>query len=74
MLNRLSDAKGEIKKDHVDFISKQLNRIKNIVKNVPEDKAFKIEENEKIIDIVERILELNNENARIKNFDTNPNA
>ena len=61
MLSRLSDAKGEIKKDHVDIISKQLTRIKNIVKNVPEDKAFKIEENEKIIDIVERILELNNE-------------
>ena len=36
--------------------------MKNIVKNVSKDKVFKIEENEKIIDIVERILELNREN------------
>ena len=35
--------------------------MKNIVKNVSKDKVFKIEENEKIIDIVERILELNSE-------------
>ena len=35
--------------------------MKNIIKNVPENKTFKIEENNKIIDIVERILELNSE-------------
>ena len=35
--------------------------MKTIMKNVPENKTFKIEENEKIIDIVERILELNSE-------------
>ena len=29
---------------------------------MPKDKAFRIDENWKIIDIVERILELNNEN------------
>ena len=29
---------------------------------MPKDKTFKIEENEKIIDIVERILELNSKN------------
>ena len=29
---------------------------------MPKDKAFKIEKNEKIIDIVQRILELNREN------------
>ena len=29
---------------------------------MPKDKTFKIEDNEKIIDIVERILEHNNEN------------
>ena len=33
--------------------------MKTIFKNVPENKTFQIEENEKIIDIVERILELN---------------
>ena len=33
--------------------------MKNIVKNVPKDKVSRVEENEKIINIVERILELN---------------
>ena len=33
--------------------------MKNIVKNVPKDKVSRVEENEKIIDIVDRILELN---------------
>ena len=36
--------------------------MKNTVKNVPKDKVSKVEENEKTIDIVERILELNSEN------------
>ena len=31
--------------------------MKNIVKNVPKDKVSSVEQNEKIIDIVERILE-----------------
>ena len=35
--------------------------MKNIIKNVPKDKVSRVEENEKIIDIVERILELNRE-------------
>ena len=45
----------------VESINKRLTKLKNIVKNVPKDKAFKVEENKRIIDIVERILELNNE-------------
>ena len=45
----------------VKSINKNLNKMKKIIKNVPENKTFKIEENEKIIDIVERILELNSE-------------
>ena len=36
--------------------------MKNIVKNVLKDDLLKTAENEKIIDIVERILELNSEN------------
>ena len=43
----------------VNSIKKNLTKMKNIIKNVPENKTFKIEENKKIIDIVERILELN---------------
>ena len=45
----------------VESINKKLTKLKDIVKNVPKDKVFKVEENEKIIDIVERILDLNNE-------------
>ena len=45
----------------VNSIKKNLTKMKNIIKNVPENKTFKIEENNKIIDIVERILELNSE-------------
>ena len=45
----------------VGSINKKLTELKNIVQNVPKDKVSKVEENEKIIDIVERILELNSE-------------
>ena len=45
----------------VGSINKKLTELKNIVQNVPKDKVSKVEENEKIIDIVERILELNRE-------------
>ena len=62
MCSRLGNAKSEINNDQVYLIEKVLIKIQNIVKNVPKDKSFKIEENEKIIDIFERIIELNNEN------------
>ena len=62
MCSRLGNAKSEINNDQVYLIEKVLIKIQNIVKNVPKDKSFKIEENEKMIDIVERIIELNNEN------------
>ena len=45
----------------IEPINKKLTKLKNIVKNVPKNKVFKVEENEKKIDIVERILDLNNE-------------
>ena len=38
----------------VESINKKLNKIKKIIKNAPKD-----EENKKIIDIVEKIFELN---------------
>ena len=62
MCSRLSVAKGEINKDQVYLIKRTLAKIKNIVKNVPKDDPLKTAENEKIIDIVEKILELNSEN------------
>ena len=61
MMNKLGNAEDEQNKEQVYFINKQLTKIKKIVKNVPQDRRFKIEENEKIIDVIERILELNNE-------------
>ena len=62
MLSRLSDAKDDVNKNQVYLIKKSLAKIKDIVRKVPENKRLTIEENEKILDIVERILELNNEN------------
>ena len=58
---RLRDASDEKNKYLVGSIDKKLIKLKNIVKNVPKDKVSKVEENEKIVDIVERILELNSE-------------
>ena len=59
MLERLRGASDEKNKDLVESVNKKLTKMKNIVKNVPKDKVSRVEENEKVIDIVERILELN---------------
>ena len=59
MIKRLKDSDDEKNKNMIKSISKTQNKMKKAIKNVPENKTFKTEENEKIIDIVERILELN---------------
>ena len=59
MIKRLKDSDDKKNKHMIKSISKTQNKMKKVNKNVPENKTFKIEENEKIIDIVERILELN---------------
>ena len=62
LFKRLKGVSDEKNKNMVISTNKNLNKmkiIKNIIKNVPENEIFKIEENKKIIDIVERILELN---------------
>ena len=61
MFKRLRDASDENNKNIVESINKKLTKLKNIVTNVPKDEVSKVEENEKIIDVVERILELNTE-------------
>ena len=61
MFERLRDSSDEKNKSMVESINEKLTKLKNIVKNVPKDEVSKFEENEKIIDIVERILELNSE-------------
>ena len=59
MFERLRDSSDEKNKSMVESINEKLTKLKNIVKNVPKDEVSKFEENEKIIDLVERILELN---------------
>ena len=57
MRNRLINVTGETKKNWIDTINKQLTKLKNRVKNVPKNNKLKSEENKKIIDVVEKILE-----------------
>ena len=59
MIAKLKTASYEKNKNMVESINKKLTKLKNIVKNMPKDEVSKVEENEKIIEIVERILELN---------------
>ena len=61
MFKKLRDASDEKRKNMVESINEKLTKQKNIFKNGPRDEVSKFEENEKIIDIVEKILELNNE-------------
>ena len=46
-------------KVRIDSIIKVLSKLQRIVDDVLKDNTFKIQENEKIIDIAERILEFN---------------
>ena len=61
IIKRLKDTSDKRNINMIELINKKSTKMKNILKNVPKDKVFKIEENEKIINIVERILELNSE-------------
>ena len=76
MFEKLRNASDEKNKNMVESINEKLTKLKNIVKNVPRDEVSTVEENEKMIDIVESILELNNEKnrLRLKNTNTKPNA
>ena len=55
MYKKFCKAEGERNKNQVYLIKKVLNKTKNKIKNVPEDK---VRENKKIINIVEKILSL----------------
>ena len=61
IIKRLKGTSDKRNINMIELINKKSTKMKNILKNVPKDKVFKIEENEKIINIVERILELNSE-------------
>ena len=60
MYEKLSETKNaEIHQDKVDLIKKVLSKLQRVVDYAPKDNPLKIEENKKIIDIVERILYFN---------------
>ena len=56
MYKKLGMTEGTINEVRVYLIKELLNRM---IKNVSEHRKFRIEENQKIIDIVERILYFN---------------
>ena len=79
MFKKLRDASDEKNKNMVESIKEKLTKLKNIVKNVPRKEVSNVEENEKIVDIFERIIELNNEKKKknrfgLKNTNTKPNT
>ena len=59
MYKKLRMTEGERNEDQIYVIKKVLDKMKKTIKNVPENRTFKIEDNKKIINIVERIVYLN---------------
>ena len=59
MYKKLRKTEGEKNEDQVYLIKEVLNRMEKAIKNVSENKTFKIKENKKKINIVERILYFN---------------
>ena len=59
MYKNLSETKDAVNQVRVDSIKKVLSKLKRIIEYEPKDYACKIEENEKIIDAIEKILEFN---------------
>ena len=60
MYRKLSKTKAAVNEFWEDSIKEVLSKLKRIIDYTPKDDAVKIEENEKITDLVERLLELNN--------------
>ena len=60
MYKKLCDTKSKKKnKDQIYLIKEMLDKLKEAIKNVSEDKKFIIKENKMIINIVERTLYFN---------------
>ena len=61
MYKKLNETENtEINRTPGDLIKKVLTKLKRIIDNTPKNHAANIEENEKKVDIAEKILELNN--------------
>ena len=77
MYKKLRKTEGEWSEKRVFLIREVLNKMKKVIENVPGDRKFKIEENEKINNIVERILyfnQLNQSGKGLKILIPKPNA
>ena len=59
MYKKLSETKGALNEFWVDSIKKVLTKLQRIIDYAPKDDVFKNEEDEKAIDIFERILYFN---------------
>ena len=59
MYKKLRKTEGKKNEYQIHLIKKVLNRMKEAIKNVSEDRKSMIEENKKIINIVERIFYFN---------------
>ena len=59
MYKKLRKTEGTRNDNQAYLIKEVLNKMKKVIDNVPENNTFKIEENEKIINIFERILYFN---------------
>ena len=66
MYKKLRETEGKKNEDQVYAIKKVLNKMKKLIENVLEDRKYMIEENQKIIDIVERILYFNQSGEGLK--------
>ena len=59
MYKKLSETKGAVNEFRVDSIKEVLSKLQRMIDYMPKDDVLKIGENEKIIDVVERILNFN---------------
>ena len=59
MYKKFCKTEGARNENRVYLIKEALNKMKKNIENVPENKTFMIEGNEKIIDIIEHILYFN---------------
>ena len=66
MHTNLRETKDEVNEVRVDSIKEILSKLQRIIDYTPKYNAFKIEENEEMIDIVQRIFYFNQSNQSVE--------